>query len=195
MGGLPGGRLISLHQQQSDSWGTHARHHCYRKALHVSHQHNALNWVQVAHSSRIADRLPLGRRDGVQIPAKIFIFFIFKHRTAAEPTHPLAQRLSRTLQQRQRLPDRETETSLPEYVPLHLNSPLQLKYIFLTSKNTKLHVTAMTHSLAAQVTTRSNQPNCTELHRPSDRRLSVKLVPTFVDRGCCVVSVADPLRM
>jgi hypothetical protein len=31
-----------------------------------------------------------------------------------------------------------------------------------------------------------------ELYRPSDRRLSAKLVPTFVDRGCHVVSVTDP---
>jgi hypothetical protein len=31
-----------------------------------------------------------------------------------------------------------------------------------------------------------------ELYRPSDRRLSAKLVPTFADRGCHVVSVADP---
>jgi hypothetical protein len=28
--------------------------------------------------------------------------------------------------------------------------------------------------------------------RPSDRRLSVKLVVTFGDRGCVVVSVTDP---
>jgi hypothetical protein len=30
-----------------------------------------------------------------------------------------------------------------------------------------------------------------ELYRPSDRRLSMKLVPTFVYRGCHVVSVTD----
>jgi hypothetical protein len=30
-----------------------------------------------------------------------------------------------------------------------------------------------------------------DLYRPSDRRLSAKLVPTFSDRGCHVVSVAD----
>jgi hypothetical protein len=30
-----------------------------------------------------------------------------------------------------------------------------------------------------------------ELYRPSDRRLSAKLVPTFVDRRCHVVSVTD----
>jgi hypothetical protein len=31
-----------------------------------------------------------------------------------------------------------------------------------------------------------------EPYRPSDRRLSPKLVPIFADRGCHVVSVADP---
>jgi hypothetical protein len=31
-----------------------------------------------------------------------------------------------------------------------------------------------------------------ELYRPSDRRLSVKLMPTFADRGCHVVSVTNP---
>jgi hypothetical protein len=31
-----------------------------------------------------------------------------------------------------------------------------------------------------------------ELYRPSDRHLLVKLVPTFSDRGCHVVSVTDP---
>jgi hypothetical protein len=31
-----------------------------------------------------------------------------------------------------------------------------------------------------------------ELYRQSDRRLSAKLVPTFADRGCHVVSVTNP---
>jgi hypothetical protein len=31
-----------------------------------------------------------------------------------------------------------------------------------------------------------------ELYRPSDRRMSAKLVPTFADRGCRVVSATDP---
>jgi hypothetical protein len=30
------------------------------------------------------------------------------------------------------------------------------------------------------------------IYRPSDCRLSAKLVPTFADRGCRVVSSADP---
>jgi hypothetical protein len=34
--------------------------------------------------------------------------------------------------------------------------------------------------------------SASELYRPSDRRLSAKLVPTSVDRGCHVVSVTDP---
>jgi hypothetical protein len=31
-----------------------------------------------------------------------------------------------------------------------------------------------------------------ELYRPSDRRLPAKLVPTFAEGGCYVVSVTDP---
>jgi CBS-domain-containing membrane protein len=34
--------------------------------------------------------------------------------------------------------------------------------------------------------------SASELYRPSDRRLLAKLVPTFADRGCHVVSVTDP---
>jgi hypothetical protein len=34
--------------------------------------------------------------------------------------------------------------------------------------------------------------SASELYRPSDRRLSAKLAPTFADRGCRVVSAADP---
>jgi hypothetical protein len=34
--------------------------------------------------------------------------------------------------------------------------------------------------------------SASELYRPSDRRLSAKLMTTFADRGCYVVSVTDP---
>jgi hypothetical protein len=34
--------------------------------------------------------------------------------------------------------------------------------------------------------------SASEPYRPSDRRLSAKLLPTFEDRGCHVVSVTDP---
>jgi hypothetical protein len=34
--------------------------------------------------------------------------------------------------------------------------------------------------------------SASELYRPSDRRMSAKLVPTFAGRGCRVVSATDP---
>jgi hypothetical protein len=34
--------------------------------------------------------------------------------------------------------------------------------------------------------------SASELYRPSDRRLLAKLVPTFTDKGCRVVSATDP---
>jgi hypothetical protein len=34
--------------------------------------------------------------------------------------------------------------------------------------------------------------SASELYRPSDRRLSTKLVPTFADRGCRVVNATAP---
>jgi hypothetical protein len=34
--------------------------------------------------------------------------------------------------------------------------------------------------------------SASELYRPSDRRFSAKLVPTFAVRGCHVISVTDP---
>jgi hypothetical protein len=34
--------------------------------------------------------------------------------------------------------------------------------------------------------------SASELYRPSDLHLSAKLVPTFADRGCRVVSTEDP---
>jgi hypothetical protein len=34
--------------------------------------------------------------------------------------------------------------------------------------------------------------SASELHRPRDRRLSAKLVPTFANTGCHMVSVTDP---
>jgi hypothetical protein len=37
--------------------------------------------------------------------------------------------------------------------------------------------------------------SASELYRPSDRRLSPKLVPNFVDIRCHVVSVTDPYRI
>jgi hypothetical protein len=39
---------------------------------------------------------------------------------------------------------------------------------------------------------RGTYESASVLYRPSDRRLSAKLVPTFVGSGCHVVSVTDP---
>jgi hypothetical protein len=57
-------------------------------------------------------------------------------------------------------------------------------------------------SLVLIQATRLHNPHCilftlwpesaSGLYRPSDRRLSAKLVPTFSDRGYCVVSTTDP---
>jgi hypothetical protein len=50
---------------------------------------------------------------------------------------------------------------------------------------------ALTHNKEKQKQIPWPQP-ASELYRPSDRRLSTKLVPIFVDRGCRVVSASDP---
>jgi hypothetical protein len=34
--------------------------------------------------------------------------------------------------------------------------------------------------------------SASELYRPSDRQLSAKLMQTFADKGCPLVSLADP---
>jgi hypothetical protein len=62
-----------------------------------------------------------------------------------------------------------------------------------------VHVGAAEHCLAVghhDYTTKKKKPwpqSASELYRPSERRLSAKLVPTFLaDRGCHVVSVTNP---
>jgi CBS-domain-containing membrane protein len=46
------------------------------------------------------------------------------------------------------------------------------------------------------ITTKQKQTpwseSASELYRPSDRRFSAKLLTTFADKGCHVVSVTDP---
>jgi hypothetical protein len=51
------------------------------------------------------------------------------------------------------------------------------------------------HVLLLPMKTNEQTPwpeSATELHRPSDRRLSANWLPTFADKGCHVVSVTDP---
>jgi hypothetical protein len=50
----------------------------------------------------------------------------------------------------------------------------------------------MRERLSRRKTKNSGPESASELYRPSDRRLSAKLVPTFADRECHVVSMTDP---
>jgi hypothetical protein len=58
----------------------------------------------------------------------------------------------------------------------------------------KLHNEELIDLYPSASTTETTQwyESASELYRPSDRRLSEKLVPTFADRGFDVVSVTDP---
>jgi hypothetical protein len=63
--------------------------------------------------------------------------------------------------------------------------------------NTNQTVCPQTNSLAVirPSKNRSKTPwpqSASELYRPSNRHLSAKLMPTFADRGCCMVSRAVP---
>jgi hypothetical protein len=62
-------------------------------------------------------------------------------------------------------------------------------YFFATNFNITPSASRV-HSMPRKKTPWPESAN--ELYRPSDRRLSAKLVPTFADRGCHVVSVTDP---
>jgi hypothetical protein len=57
-------------------------------------------------------------------------------------------------------------------------------------------VTIGTNSVSSYNKTKQKQTlrsySASELYRPSDRRMSAKLVPTFADRECRVVSATDP---
>jgi CBS-domain-containing membrane protein len=51
------------------------------------------------------------------------------------------------------------------------------------------------HVVHGQNTNKKQTPwseSASELYRPSDRRFSAKLLPTFADKGRHVVSVTDP---
>jgi hypothetical protein len=48
------------------------------------------------------------------------------------------------------------------------------------------------HHLVSFLTLTPWSESASELYRLSNRRLSVKYLPTFVDRGCHVVNVMDP---
>jgi hypothetical protein len=57
------------------------------------------------------------------------------------------------------------------------------------------HTNSRSTNLSTISSQRKKHPwpqSASELYRPDDRRLSAKLVTTFADRGCNVVSVTDP---
>jgi hypothetical protein len=64
--------------------------------------------------------------------------------------------------------------------------------LFLSHTHACVHARAPTHTHTH--TTQTPWPeSASELYRPTEQQpLSAKLVPTFVDRGCHVVSVTDP---
>jgi hypothetical protein len=60
-------------------------------------------------------------------------------------------------------------------------------------KNKPVHDTMITTTTKPLNKKQAPWPEpASELYRLSDRHLSAKLVPTFADRGCHVVSVTDP---
>jgi hypothetical protein len=60
---------------------------------------------------------------------------------------------------------------------------------------TSSEILVVLHNVARMSWNKTPLPEfASELYRQSDRRFSAKLVPTFADRGCRVVTAADPLR-
>jgi hypothetical protein len=62
-------------------------------------------------------------------------------------------------------------------------------------ENTTVRVFQFVFSRAGSTPTKGITPglqSASELYRPSDRRLSAKLVPTLADTGCRVVSATNP---
>jgi hypothetical protein len=75
-------------------------------------------------------------------------------------------------------------------------SVIEIKKRFSETSYARLNgVTTQRTTIRITAKTRLKIPwpeSASELYRPSDRRLSAKLVPTFADRGCHVVSVTNP---
>jgi hypothetical protein len=73
------------------------------------------------------------------------------------------------------------------HLPTTSQSHFRLKQLPLCRPNIRV-LTASSRCFGSY----DNIKKTPELYRPNDRRLSAKLVPTFEDRGCHVVSVTDP---
>jgi hypothetical protein len=55
-----------------------------------------------------------------------------------------------------------------------------------------LIIRSSVHAVIPEIEKTAWPESASELYRPSDLRLSAKLVPTFADRWCHVVSATDP---
>jgi hypothetical protein len=72
---------------------------------------------------------------------------------------------------------------------------IKLKHWNLVNLELPLLLSHLTNRSEPHSLTNKQTPwsvSASELHRPSDHRLSAKWLPTFVDRGCHVISVTDP---
>jgi hypothetical protein len=67
---------------------------------------------------------------------------------------------------------------------IHLHSKM------LSEKS--VNISWFSHIMNISITTNNKLCSLSELYRPSYRCLSANLVPTFADRGCCVVSTTNP---
>jgi hypothetical protein len=78
-----------------------------------------------------------------------------------------------------------------QHVPLENPAVLQQVEKFRTLMTPKTSLRPATDQISLAHTRKTPWPeSASEQYR--DRRLSAKLVPTFEDRGCCIVSVTDP---
>jgi hypothetical protein len=88
-------------------------------------------------------------------------------------------------------------TSIKQHVSLSLSLCLSLLSQAIQRKGSSLKYIQMRQIILHYKRQKTKQQtpelqSARELYRPSDRRLSAKLVPAFADRGCRVVSATIP---
>jgi hypothetical protein len=72
-----------------------------------------------------------------------------------------------------------------------LNSYIAFRKRLVSKRLTQVEESCLKRFLCKKIKTPWSE-SASELYRRSDHRLSAKLLPTFADRGCLVVSVTDP---
>jgi hypothetical protein len=90
-----------------------------------------------------------------------------------------------------RLNSEQWQRFLP-YIPTTCWSKLPSYYRILPDFGSSSVIFSVVVFAVASIKKTPWAESASELYRPSDRRLSAKLVPTFADRGCHVVSVTNP---